>query len=186
MKDRHSIRLRDYDYSQSGAYFVMICTYNKECLFGQVVDGKMVLNDARKMIFEEWQELAVRFPYIELDECMIMPNHFHGIVIVGATLVVAQINTVNTERAGTRPAPTRKTTIGDIVGAFKSITTDQYIDGVKTRNWQPFNGKLWQRNYYEHVIRNENDLNQIRQYIIDNPAKWDLDEENPDVRPAKS
>ena len=124
MKNRRSIRLKEYDYSQSGAYFVTVCTHNRECLFGEIVDGEMVLNDAGKMISEKWQELRIRFPHIELDECMIMPNHFHGIVIVGATLVVAQINTVDTERAGTRPAPTRKTTIGDIVGAFKSITTD--------------------------------------------------------------
>jgi len=117
-----------------------------------------------------------------------MPNHFHGIItlnfkIVGATLVVAQETT--NDRAGTRPAPTRETTIGDIVGAFKSITTEQYINGINTKNWKPFKGKLWQRNYYEHVIRNEDELNEIRQYIIDNPAKWDMDEENPNVQPSQ-
>ena len=150
-------------------------------MFGEIVDGQMVCNDAGKMVDEKWLGLKNRFPYIELDEYVIMPNHFHGIITVGATLVVAQENTATQhDRAGTRPAPTQGTTIGDIVGAFKSITTDQYINGVETRNWQPFNGKLWQRNYYEHVIRDEDDLNCIRQYVMDNPARWAEDENNPD------
>ena len=177
MKNRCSIRLKEYDYSQSGAYFVTICAHDRECLFGEIVDGKMILYDAGRMIDEQWQELETRFPHIELDEYVIMPNHFHGIILVGATLVVAQETTK--DRAGTRPAPTEGTTIGDIVGAFKSITTDQYINGVNTEDWQPFSSRLWQRNYYERVIRNEDELNEIRQYIIDNPAKWYTDEENP-------
>lgn len=186
MKNRRSIRLKEYDYSQSGAYFITICTHSRKCIFGEIADGQITLNDAGKMLSAEWQKLIARFPNIELDEYVIMPNHFHGIVtlnfkIVGATLVVAQETT--NDRAGTRPAPTRGTTIGDIVGAFKSITTDQYINSINTKDWKPLNGKLWQRNYYEHVIRNESKLNEIRQYIVDNPAKWDTDEENLNVRP---
>lgn len=141
MKNRRSIRLKEYDYSQSGAYFVTICTQNRECIFGEIVDGQMALNDAGRTINEKWQELKTRFPNIELDEYLIMPNHFHGIILVGATLVVAQETT--NDRAGTRPAPTQGTTISDVVGAFKSLTTDQYINGVNTENWQPFSGRLW-------------------------------------------
>ena len=146
----------------------------------------MIWNDMGKMVDDKWRELKIRFSQIELDEYVIMPNHFHGIIIVGATLVVAQKNIITQhERAGTRPAPTQRATIGDIVGAFKSITTDQYINGVNTNNWQPFNSRLWQRNYYEHVIRNEDELDEVRQYISDNPAKWGVDVENPDVKPSQ-
>ena len=84
----------------------------------------------------------------------------------------------NGERAGTRPAPTMK--LGDIVGAFKSITTNKYVDGLKEHAWTPFPGKLWQRNYFERIIRNENELDRIREYIISNPAKWQEDKENPE------
>jgi putative transposase len=157
MKNRRSIRLKEYDYSQSGAYFATICTQSKECLFGEIVDGQITLNNTGRMIAQEWQELKIRFPNIELGEYVIMPNHFHGIItlnpkivgagsscpdemmksscdggFVGATLVVAQ-ETIN-DRAGTRPALTQGTTIGDIVGAFKSITTDQYLNGVNTND----------------------------------------------------
>ncbi len=177
---RRSIRLKGFDYSSAGAYFVTICTQNKECFFGDIADGKMNRNDAGNMIDKWWNELKERFVGIELDEYVIMPNHFHGIIIVGATLVVAQNeNGMKMKRAGTRPAPTREKSIGNIIGAFKSITTDEYINGVKQNGWRSFNSKLWQRNYYEHIIRNEDSLNSIRGYINNNPAEWDSDELNP-------
>lgn len=127
-----------------------------------------------------WNDLSVKYSDIETDEFIVMPNHVHGIiVIVGAPLVGAhssgmQIDNAGT-RAGTRPAPT----LGDVVGTFKSITTHQYTDGVRQKNWPAFNGKLWQRNYYEHIIRSEEEMNRSRQYMIDNPAKWAEDEDNP-------
>ena len=177
---RRSIRLKGFDYSSAGAYFVTICTQNKECFFGDIADGKMNRNDAGNMIDKWWNELKERFVGIELDEYVIMPNHFHGIIIVGATLVVAQNeNGMKMKRAGTRPATTREKSIGNIIGAFKSITTDEYINGVKQNGWRSFNSKLWQRNYYEHIIRNEDSLNSIRGYINNNPAEWDSDELNP-------
>lgn len=182
------------------------------------------------MIYDEWVELTNRFQTIELDEFIVMPNHFHGIIKikkipfpVGASLVDAPMDApvnqevdipppgnsqpdarnrrvvdacVNTDinnygdigmgarvGAGTRPAPTRTTcaatcaanvTLGDIIGALKSITTNKYIYGVKNKNWCPFNKRLWQRNYYEHIVRDENDLNRIRNYIIRNPFMWSL------------
>ena len=179
---RRSIRLPGYDYSQAGAYFVTICAQDRECLVGDVVDGEIRLNDAGRMMHVEWNELTTRFPGMELDESVVMPNHIHAIVIlVGAPLVGAQANTCDAgQRAGTRPAPTSITaTLGDIVGAFKSITTDRYIAGVKQHGWPPFNRRVWQRNYYEHVVRDDDELDRIRKYIAANPARWDHDRENP-------
>ena len=165
---RRSIRLKEYDYSQAGAYYVTINLQNRECLFGEIVDSEMILNEAGIMIIEQWKALLERFPNIELDIYQIMPNHFHGIiVIVGATLVVAQES---------------NPTLGNIIGAFKSITTHKYIKGVDNKNWAQFYKRLWQRNYYEHVVRDEKDLNRIRDYIQSNPANWNEDEENPNFK----
>ena len=199
---RRSIRLKGYDYTQAGLYFITICCHrrgNPSWLpFGKIENGEMILNDAGIMVETEWMHLKSRFPNIELHEYVIMPNHFHGILeIVGTTLVVAQNNTVPTvgvslvdtqntpmdtenndaENKKGRPqghAPTVKT-IGDMMDAFKSITTVEYIRGVKTLGWQPFDGKLWQRNYYEHIIRNEQSYKTISEYIMNNPAKWQDD-----------
>ncbi|MBP6447981.1 MAG: hypothetical protein KA341_14345 [Saprospiraceae bacterium] len=189
---RKSIRLKGYDYSQAGLYFITICVQNRECLFGNIENGEMILNDAGKIIDTEWLNLKNRFPNIEFHEYIAMPNHFHGILeIVGATLVVAQneINVVaqndgiannvlsdNQHEKGQPQgiAPTAKT-IGDMMDAFKSITTVEYIRGVKNLGWKPFDGKLWQRNYYEHIIRNEQSYQTISNYILNNPAKWQED-----------
>ncbi len=179
---RKSIRLKGYDYTQAGLYFITICTQNRDCLFGEIRTDEMKLNDAGRMIETEWVKLKNRFQNIEIHEYIAMPNHFHGILeivgsTVGATLVVAQNNngaTTDNNGATTRVAPTGKT-IGDMMDAFKSITTVEYIRGVKTLGWKPFDGKLWQRNYWEHIIRNGNDFNRIAEYIINNPKNWDND-----------
>ncbi len=134
---------------------------------------EMILNEAGLMIDEQWNALPRRFPNIELDVYQIMPNHVHGIVVIVGNEVGG------TTRAGTRPVPTSRPTLGDIVGAFKSITTHEYIQGVDNKKWPQFYKRLWQRNYYEHVIRDETDLNQIRDYIQSNPSNWDEDENNP-------
>ncbi len=208
---RRSIRLKGYDYSQAGLYFITICVKNRACLFGHIeCKGapcgypKMILNDAGKMIYDEWNKLPERFPNIQLHEYIVMPNHFHAILeIVGATLVVAQNNVVapdnvvsqnkiyNTKKGqpqGIAPteSPTKsstesqidnikKKTLGNIIGAFESITTVEYIRGVKTKKWYPFNKKLWQRNYWENIIRNEQSYNRISKYIINNPKNWNED-----------
>ena len=176
---RRSIRLKDYDYSQAGAYYVTINVQNRECLFGEIVDYEMILNDAGKMIEAQWLALLERFPNIELDVYQVMPNHFHGVIVI----VEHEFGAYTGPGAGIKPAPTHKPTLGDIVGAFKSITTHEYIQGVDTKNWQQFYKRLWQRNYYEHVVRGEADLNRIRDYIQSNPANWDEDEENPNRQP---
>lgn len=183
LSQRRSIRLRDYDYSAVGYYFVTICTQDRECLFGNIIDGQMVLNDIVNMVEEWWKKIPERFDGVELDVFQIMPNHMHGIIIVndsityklvGAGLVPARQGKTQKNRATTRVAPT----IGNIVGSFKSISTHEYIQHVKTHGWKPFNKRLWQRNYYEHIIRNDQSLHEIREYISNNPANWDKDAEN--------
>jgi len=167
---QRSIRLKGYDYSQAGLYFITVVCQDREFLFGEIADGKMALNDPGKMVEHQWLALKNRFPHIDLHEYVVMPNHFQGILeIVGATLVVAPTPVV---------APTNKT-IGDMMDAFKSITTVEYIRGVKNCGWPPFNGKLWQRNYWEHIIRNEQSFHRISQYIINNPTKWNSDKFQP-------
>jgi hypothetical protein len=124
--------------------------------------------------------LPERFINIKIHEYTVMPNHFHAIIeIVGAPLVGAQISMGQMEGGQRQKELPREgqprgiaPTVGDIVGAFKSISTNEYIRGVKQNDWQRFNKKLWQRNYWEHIIRNENECLKISQYIIDNPAKW--------------
>ena len=174
---RKSIRLKGYDYSRAGLYFITICVKDRECLFGEIVDGKMILNDAGKLVENEWLNIIVRFPNVQLHQHIVMPNHFHTImeITVGATLVVAHDNIVahDNKRATTRVAPTK--TVGDIVGAFQSIVTVEYIRGVKNHCWKSFNGKLWQRNYYEHIIRDEKSYHRISEYIINNPKNWKED-----------
>lgn len=183
---RRSIRLKGYDYAQAGAYFVTICTQNRECLFGDVVDGEMRSNDAGCMIQKWWHESAEKFKNIELDEFVIMPNHFHGIImIVGAALcgrpeINAQPPTTG-YTTGTGQPQRVAPTLGNIIDWFKTMTTNEYIRNVRQENWPPFNGKLWQRNYYEHIIRSEKEMNRIREYIIENPMRWADDENNPDT-----
>jgi putative transposase len=180
---RRSIRLKNYDYSQSGLYFITICTQNRLYLFGEIVDEAMILNDAGKMIHDQWSILPNRFNSIDLHEFIVMPNHFHGIVelvsekTVGAPLVGALAKHHKTgQPQGIAPTTYEiNPTIGDIVGAFKSLTTNEYIAGVKQKSWQPFHQKLWQRNYYEHIIRSEQSYLDIAEYIQNNPLKWPED-----------
>lgn len=151
-----------------------ICTNEQRCLFGDIHEGEMRLNAPGTMVVNALERLNQRFPEVKIDAYTVMPNHIHGIIwLVGAPLVGALDHGI---RAITRVAPT----LGDVVGAFKSITTDEYIHGVKMLKWVPFSGRLWQRNYYEHVIRNENALNALRNYIAANPSQWENDPDNLD------
>ncbi len=163
---RRSIRLKGYDYSQAGAYSITICVQNRQCLFGRIIDGEMVLNDFGKIAYDEWVKLSERYPNTFFDIFQIMPNHIHGIIdldYVGATLAVAQ------NWAGASPAPT----IGTIVGVYKSLVANKCLEVCKSQN--VFMGKLWQRNYWEHIIRNDNAYQYIADYIMNNPAQWESD-----------
>jgi putative transposase len=166
---RRSVRLKGYDYSKKGLYFITICIQNYLCLFGNIKKGEMKLNNAGLMIKHQWQALIHRFDKIKLHEFIVMPNHFHGIVeFVGAPLVGVQNTVPSTSGQPQGIAPT----VGDVVGVYKSLTTNDYIQNVKQNNWQRFNKKLWQRNYYEHIIRDEISYHQISEYIQTNPLKW--------------
>lgn len=169
---RRSIRLSGYDYSQQGAYFVTVCIQNRECLLGKIVDGKMMLNGAGKIVQSAWDDLPRRFPNVTLDAFTIMPNHVHGIVVIQQNVGAGQALPLG--------AASSAPTLGDIVRVFKSIPAIS-INRLLSRT-----GPVWQRNYYEHIIRDENDLFRIRQYIADNPARWDEDENNPVLQNANA
>ncbi|MDB5281304.1 MAG: hypothetical protein JWO06_379 [Bacteroidota bacterium] len=188
---RKSIRLKGYDYSQEGAYFVTICVKDKECLFGKIADNAMRLNDAGLMIDKWWQKIPEKFPDIELGEYQIMPNHFHCIVInVGADPRVCpddddlngdseHLNEGDVENLLIGPLRNEGEHVGSplhrVLQWVKTMTTNEYIRGVKQDGWPAFNGKLWQRNYYEHIIRNGRSYQQIANYIYSNPANWTKD-----------
>lgn len=176
LRYRKRLRLEHYHYARAGAYFVTVSVQHRLALFGEVIEAEMRLNEAGGMVADIWNGLIDRFPTILLDKFIAMPNHIHGIIVVrnvGAGLVPALL-TGDAAGAPTRDAPT----LGEIVGAFKSLTIHAYIQGVRKLNWTPFDKRLWQRNYYEHIIRSEKGLNQVRRYIETNPLHWHLNEEN--------
>jgi REP element-mobilizing transposase RayT len=194
---RRSIRLQEFDYTSPGWYFVTICTDHRDCVFGDVVDGEMKLNDAGLMVERVWCELPDHYQGVDIDEHVVMPNHFHGIIVLtdsiwaglracpdgsvpqqgdsGDPHGVAKANTGQPQGV----VPTRLS-LPDVVHRFKTMTTTKYISGVKQHNWPQFPRKLWQRNYFERVVRNERELQRIREYIINNPLKWAEDRENPE------
>jgi REP element-mobilizing transposase RayT len=179
---RRSIRLKGYDYSEAGAYFVTICTQDRLCLVGEMGDDAMRLNDAGQMVASLWDGLPARFPGIELDAFVMMPNHVHGIIVLpdhGAATRAAPTDDINESVVGA-PLVGARISLGDLVGAFKSTSTVAYIRGVEAKGWPRFGRRLWQRNYYEHVIRDEAALNRLRRYIDENPLRWAFDDENPD------
>ncbi|MEW6685620.1 MAG: transposase [Candidatus Edwardsbacteria bacterium] len=150
-------------------YFVTICTHQRECLLGEIENGQMFLNQYGKVVNDEWLRTAKVRSNVLLDTFVVMPNHLHGIIIitdvVGATRRVAPTGLPNGPKSGS---------VGAMIGQFKSIVSKRI-----NRVYDTSCAVLWQRNYYEHIIRNEKSLNKIRQYIIENPLYWDLDEENP-------
>ena len=183
---RRSIRLKGYDYSQAGLYFITICCQDRICRFGKIENNEMILNEYGQIAFDEWMKLIERFSNFELDVFQIMPNHVHGIIRVGATLAVAQNdddigddiggnigdNIGGNIRATARVVPTDIGMPG-IVGAYKSLVVNGCLKIYKSKN--KIMGKLWQRNYYEHIIRNEQSYQRISEYIINNPSKWKED-----------
>jgi len=166
---RKNNRLKGFDYSQNGVYFITICTQNKINLFGDIIVGadlvsaRMKLNTAGQMIERVYREVISSFDNIVSDHFVIMPNHVHGMISI--------------QRADTRSAPTTAVTIGRVVQAFKSKTTVAYIRGVKNGSFLAFQKRLWQRNYYEHIVRDEDDYIIKWNYINENPARWTEDDE---------
>ncbi|WP_299464856.1 transposase [uncultured Microscilla sp.] len=161
--ERRSIRLPGYDYTQESLYYITLCCQNRLKLFGEVVNSELVPNAAGKMVEEEWKALTTRFPEIRLHAYVVMPNHFHAVVEMCST---EQIDSKNE----------KPPTLGNIIAGFKSIVTVNYIRGVKELGWQPFDKKVWQRNYWEHIIRNDQAYQKITEYIIENPIYWKEDD----------
>ena len=161
---RKSIRLKNYDYSSNGYYFVTICTQNREKLFGEIVGATLCgrPNNPDKLIVKWLLELENKFKGVKIDEYIVMPNHIHFII----------------KRTGDHTGSTGDHTgspLRYIIGWFKTMTTNEYIAGVKDGRFMPFKGRLWQRNYYEHIIRNYDDYINIAEYIQNNPLKWEED-----------
>jgi REP element-mobilizing transposase RayT len=226
---RRSIRLKGYDYSQEGLYFITLCTQNRACLFGKIEDGKMMLNDAGRIANECWLNIPNHFPNVILHEFIIMPNHVHGIIqLVGANnyspekissefsspeKISQELNSSELNSPEYNLSENQLTKIGNnhldgvgndlndnhsnhgannvsinhgaknvspLRGHSPSKTIGSIVRGYKigVTNWFRYNGnseKIWQRNYWEHIIRHEQSYHRIAEYIINNPAKWDVD-----------
>ncbi len=199
--NRKSIRLKGYDYAQAGLYFLTICAQNRKCLFGEVsvnttLRGRknypqMILNDAGKMIEKWYFELKNKYPNIKCREYMVMPNHFHCIIEITDTKTGAHAETDAHAGTSLRGRPENdgrsnespygldnkkyNASIFDMMDWFKTMTTNEYIRGVKNNNWPRFEKRVWQLRYWDHIIRNRNDYIRISNYIINNPANWDND-----------
>jgi len=193
---RKNLRIPEFDYSQPGAYFVTIVTQNRKTFFGQVLDGQMVLNDAGLMVKGVFDQIPEHYLGVNPELFIIMPNHIHlllhitDVVAAPHTSVVAapHTNVVAGPRAcqSDRPKnsqpqgvdPTKDhLSLPEVVHRIKSLTTNRYIIGVREKGWLQFENRLWQRNYHEHVIRNERDYQAIYDYILANPLNWEKDEE---------
>ena len=181
---RRATRLRSYDYGQTGGYFVTICVQDQKCLFGKIIDGRMQLNETGKIVVKCWNRIPQHFFSAELDVCVIMPNHVHGVILLGmggSKSACAPTNPQPVRRGEVpSPAPSNRTravsppTLGQVVAYFKYQST-KYINQHRGMPGT----RIWQRNYYDHVLRDDMDLERIRQYITDNPMQWELDQLHP-------
>ncbi|MBI5651442.1 MAG: hypothetical protein HZC40_13520 [Chloroflexi bacterium] len=179
---RRSIRLRGYDYSQAGAYFVTICEVNRECIFGDIVNGEMCPNQFGEIVLKWWNELPNYYPPVELAEFVVMPNHLHGIIVITGVGAGSsrpgdgqqEEREIGREIGRDDPAPTEKRTLGQLIGYFKFQITKE-INQVRDAGY----AKVLQRDYYEHIVRNEREWNAIAEYIRNNPANWRADLDNP-------
>ncbi|MEX1254510.1 MAG: transposase [Dehalococcoidia bacterium] len=172
--NRRSIRLRGYDYSQPGAYYVTVCSAGRECLFSEVVEGAMRLSHLGSEVEAAWSELPSHYPMVDLDAFVVMPNHVHGVIV----LLDGAAPEEDLVGAGLRPsrqaAPTCPHTLPEVIRAFKSFSAR------RTNALRGTTGAhVWQRNYYERVVRSERELERIREYIENNPAQWENDREHP-------
>jgi REP element-mobilizing transposase RayT len=162
---RRPTRLKSYDYSRAGAYFVTVCTYNRECILGNITNGEMRLSKYGKIVKVVWHELPSHYQHVCLDEFVIMPNHIHGIIILQDAV-----------GEGLKPSPTiRRHALTEIIRGLKTFSARDINSSRNTPKKH-----VWQRSYHEHVIRSETDLQSIREYIANNPLQWDIDSENPE------
>jgi putative transposase len=188
---RRSIRLKGYDYSSEGAYYVTIVTQGRKCMFGEIIEGEMHINEYGEIVQKWWNEIPIHFPTVELDVFVIMPNHVHGIIFITTERrgeAVSPLDNPNNNiqdayvdetyyqgdtHAGRGTLPLRKRTLGQIVAYFKYQSTKE-MNRIETDKAIT---KFWQRNYYEHIIRDEKDLQNKTDYIQANPLLWDEDDD---------
>ncbi len=174
---RQSIRLQGYDYSQAGAYFVTVVTHQRDCLFGEIENGELILNELGKIADECWRAIPEHFPFVELGVHVIMPNHMHGMIVIraddpGIGRGAAMLRPYDDDDGNAHKINVKPGSLGAIIRSYKSAVSyrsnkEHNVTGV------------WQRNYYEHIIRNEHEMDNIWRYIGSNPAQWDDDDENP-------
>ena len=176
---RRSIRLEHYDYRQPGAYFVTVCTLGRQCWLGEIKEDELTPSIAGEIVRTAWNSLPERYPSISTDAFVVMPNHIHGVIIISSPddmNVGAQFIASDSKNEGvTNHAPT----LGERVRAFKAVSTRL----IHQAGLDAFG---WQRNYYEHIVREDAELGRIRKYILENPLRWALDEDNPAVRKSRS
>jgi len=170
---RRSIRLPGYDYTQPGAYFVTICTHDGEPLFGEVVDGIMQPNRFGRIVQVCWFNLPRHYPHVILDEFVVMPTHAHMIIVLDGSPAPV-VPAVECTLAGDQPSAPTRHGLPEIVRALKTFSA-RHINALRRTPGTP----VWQRNYYEHIVRNDRALQAIRKYIRDNPLRWHLDRHNP-------
>ncbi|EKE14018.1 MAG: hypothetical protein ACD_12C00713G0002 [uncultured bacterium] len=172
IRHRKSNRLRNFDYSSSGYYFVTICVHNRQCVFGNIQNQKMILNEYGEMAKQYWLEIPKHFPNVELNEFMVMPNHVHGIIIIrNSQQCVGNKNFCSLQNEQLPWQTKLSKSLSSIIRGYKIGITEY----CHQNNFQIFN---WQKSFYDHIIRNEYSLFRIRQYIKDNPANWDNDRNN--------
>ena len=180
---RQSIRLKGYDYTSSGAYVVTMCTRDRACTLGDIVRGAVVLSNVGRIVFQSWMWLGHHHPYVDLDAWVIMPNHVHGIILILDDDIVScdrrgGSRTALTTALTTAPTTAKRKPLGRLIGAFKTVSTKR-INEIRNTPGDRF----WQRNYWEHIIRDEFSLAQIREYVINNPARWVDDRLHPTQPP---
>jgi REP element-mobilizing transposase RayT len=181
-RHRRSIRLRGYDYSRGGAYFITVCTHQRECLLGEVVDEQIRLSPYGQIILEDWLRTADLRSEARLDTFVVMPNHFHTIVMFVGQTAVIRVGAHGRAPLQAPPLQRPPRSLGALVAGFKSASTKR-VNAVRGKPGLP----LWQRNYYGRIIRSEGELSHVRGYIASNPVHWDEDEHNPSyLRPVGS
>lgn len=172
LPQRKSKRLQEYDYSTAGAYFITMCTKNRATIFGEIADGSMQLSKCGEIAAALWEQIPIHFPMVKIDECVVMPDHFHGILMISNVVAGSLRHDMNeyseSKKGQGDPAPT----IGSIIGYYKFQTTKS-INKIRNSEYE----KYWQRNYYDRIIRNEKELDRIREYIVNNPLRWAIEKD---------
>ncbi len=163
--NRRSVRLKGYDYTQPGAYFITVVTRDRESWFGDVISGEMRLNNKGQLIKGAWEWIPTRYLYVKLDTYILMPNHLHGIIVI-----------TEEDAAHAKTSSSSSKPLGRLIGAFKTLSTKRFnlLEGTPGQ-------LLWQRGFYDHVIRNDRERERVREYIVQDPKRWESDLENPDA-----